>query len=216
VTNKQARRTKAVDTPQKILDVAERLVQTRGFNGFSYADIAAELEITKPALHYHFANKAELGRALVERYTDRFASALVEANGSQHNAATRLATYTGLYVDVLRHGRMCLCGMLAAEYQTLPEQVQQAVMGFFDRNETWIVDVLERGRDDRTLRFDGEPSEVARFVVSELEGAMLLARLRDDPELFETAVRRLLDGLRSISPAPELQESNAAHDHDEQ
>ena len=28
------------DTPQRILDLAERLVQTRGFNGFSYADIA--------------------------------------------------------------------------------------------------------------------------------------------------------------------------------
>ena len=34
-------------TPQReILDVAERLVQTRGFNGFSYADVASELKIT--------------------------------------------------------------------------------------------------------------------------------------------------------------------------
>ena len=195
MTNKHDRRTNGVDTPERILDVAERLVQTRGFNGFSYADIAAELEITKPALHYHFANKAELGRALVVRYTDRFAQALIQANGSLHDAATRLATYTQIYVDVICRGRMCLCGMLAAEYQTLPAPVQQAVIGFFDRNETWLTDVLERGRDDRSLRFDGQPSEMARFVVNELEGAMLLARLRDDPELFETAARRLLDGL---------------------
>ncbi len=205
MTNKQIRRAKDVDTPERILDVAERLVQTRGFNGFSYADIAAELEITKPALHYHFANKAELGRALVVRYADRFALALTDTNGSQHDAASKLATYTGLYVDVVRRGRMCLCGMLAAEYQTLPVQVQQAVMGFFDRNETWLVDVLERGRDDGTLRFDGEPSEVARIVVGELEGAMLLARLRDDPELFETAVRRLLDGFNPTGSTPDRQ-----------
>ena len=133
MTNKHDRRTNGVDTPERILDVAERLVQTRGFNGFSYADIAAELEITKPALHYHFANKAELGRALVVRYTDRFAQALIQANGSLHDAATRLATYTQIYVDVICRGRMCLCGMLAAEYQTLPAPVQQAVIGFFDR-----------------------------------------------------------------------------------
>ena len=41
----------------------ERLVQSRGFNGFSYADVSAELGITKAALHYHFAGKAEMGQA---------------------------------------------------------------------------------------------------------------------------------------------------------
>ena len=45
-----------------------RLVQVTGFNGFSYADIAAELQLTKAALHYHFAGKAELGEALLARY----------------------------------------------------------------------------------------------------------------------------------------------------
>lgn len=40
---------KRVDTATQILDVAERLVQLRGFNGFSYADVAAELKLTKAA-----------------------------------------------------------------------------------------------------------------------------------------------------------------------
>jgi TetR/AcrR family transcriptional repressor of nem operon len=51
----------ASDTRTAILDVAERLVQARGFNGFSYADIAGELGLTRAALHYHFSGKAELG-----------------------------------------------------------------------------------------------------------------------------------------------------------
>ncbi|MGZ4792752.1 MAG: TetR/AcrR family transcriptional regulator, partial [Ilumatobacteraceae bacterium] len=64
------------DTAEKTLDIAERLVQVRGFNGVSYADVAAELGITKAALHYHFASKAELGEALIRRYTTRFEAAL--------------------------------------------------------------------------------------------------------------------------------------------
>ena len=64
------------DTATRILDVAERLVQVRGFNAFSYADVAAELQITKAALHYHFASKADLGSALVARYTGDFIDAL--------------------------------------------------------------------------------------------------------------------------------------------
>ena len=64
------------DTADRILDVAERLVQMLGFNGFSYADIAAELKITKASLHYHFATKAELGARLIARYQGRFQAAL--------------------------------------------------------------------------------------------------------------------------------------------
>jgi TetR/AcrR family transcriptional repressor of nem operon len=63
-------------TATRILDVAERLVQVRGYNGFSYADVANELKMTKAALHYHFASKAELGEALIERYSLRFFEAL--------------------------------------------------------------------------------------------------------------------------------------------
>ena len=38
-------------TAEQILDVAERLVQQRGFNAFSYADGASELGVTKPSVH---------------------------------------------------------------------------------------------------------------------------------------------------------------------
>ena len=66
----------ASDTSSRILDIAEHLVQTRGFNAFSYADIAAALNITKASLHYHFPTKAKLGERLVERYQESFLAAL--------------------------------------------------------------------------------------------------------------------------------------------
>ena len=91
-----------VDTATQILDVAERLVQVRGFNGFSYADVAAELKITKAALHYHFAGKAELGEALVARYAARFADALAAVEARTAEAPARLDAYADLYLDVLR------------------------------------------------------------------------------------------------------------------
>ena len=72
------------DTATRILDSAESLVQVRGFNGFSYADVAAELGVTKASLHYHFPGKAELGRALIVRYATRFNAALagIDASGA--------------------------------------------------------------------------------------------------------------------------------------
>src|ERR1700728_4433475 len=80
-----------------ILDVAEHLAQTRGFNGFSYADIAVQLRVTKASLHYHFPSKAELGRALVERYHENFVAALAAIDRTVTSAPDKLKRYAGLY-----------------------------------------------------------------------------------------------------------------------
>src|ERR1700722_13843233 len=169
-------RTEEGSTAQHILDVAERLVQRQGFNGFSYADIAAEMQLTKPALHYHFSSKAELGEALIVRYTDRFTAALDAIDAGQLGAPAKLDGYAALYLDVLRNKRMCLCGMLAAEYQTLPTPMRRAVLDFFDRNEAWLAGILDEGRSEGVISFDGPAGERAQMIVGALEGAMLVAR----------------------------------------
>src|ERR1700694_6129593 len=87
----------SADTSHRILDSAERLVQTRGFNGFSYADIAASLGVTKASLHYHFPAKAELGKRLIERYEANFLT-LLEAIGRTGVASReKLRRYVAIY-----------------------------------------------------------------------------------------------------------------------
>jgi TetR/AcrR family transcriptional repressor of nem operon len=197
---RQARRTDG-GTASKILDVAERLVQLRGFNGFSYADVAEELGISKASLHYHFAGKAELGQALIERYASRFTGSLDEIETRPIDARAKLAAYAKLYGDVLRRKRMCLCGMLAAEYQTLPKPMRSAVVSFFDDQEAWLVGVLEQGREEGTLRFSGSASEAAQVIVGGLEGAMLVTRPYGDPTRFQVAADHLLASFAAGTPA---------------
>jgi TetR/AcrR family transcriptional repressor of nem operon len=180
------------DTPARILDSAERLVQARGFNGFSYADVAAELGVTKASLHYHFPGKDELGEALIARYAERFASALRSIEAELPDAPSRLDAYVRLYADVLQGERMCLCGMLAAEYETLAAPLRRRLIGFFDDNEAWLARVLEQGRADGSLHFDTPPRDTARLIVSALEGAMLVARPYGDLDRFTSAARGLL------------------------
>jgi len=197
-----AARTRDGNTAERILDVAEQLVQERGFNAFSYADIAAELGITKAALHYHFASKAELGQALIDRYAARFAGALTDIDAAGGDAPARLHAYADLYLNVLRDQRMCLCGMLAAEYRTLPEAVRSTLLEFFDDNEGWLAEVLESGRSTGQLAFTGPARDVARVVVASLEGAMLIARPYGDLGRFQVAATQLLAGLVAKASSP--------------
>ena len=188
------------DTATRILESAERLVQSRGFNGFSYADVAAELGITKASLHYHFASKAELGQALVERYAARFATALGEIESDGGDAPAKLGAYARIYADVLRKNRMCLCGMLASDYDTLPGPMREVVIRFFDENEAWLADVLEQGQAEGSLRLGDSAREASRALVGGLEGAMLVARPYGEVARFEAAATRLLASLADAAP----------------
>jgi TetR/AcrR family transcriptional repressor of nem operon len=181
-----------IHTSQQILDIAQRLVQTRGFNAFSYADIASALNISKASLHYHFASKAKLGVRLIERYEGEFERLFGGIDLGGGSAALKLQRYVSLYAHVLADQRMCLCGMLAAEFETLPKPMQTALDGFFALNERWLVSVLEEGRDAGTLHFKGPASEAAQYIISSLEGAMMMARSLGNMARFDAATRRLL------------------------
>ena len=183
-------------TPTRILDTAEKLVQVRGFNAFSYADIAKALGIQKASLHHHFATKADLGLALVARYRRDFLGALASIESEADDPLERLARYGELYGSVLRRRRMCLCGMLAADVATLPKPMRESVSGFFAENELWLTRILERGRAAGALEFDGSATSMAAFFISSLEGAMLMARGSGNVAHFDAVVRRLLADVR--------------------
>ena len=179
-------------TAQRILDVAERLMQVRGYNGFSYADIAATLRVTKASLHYHFPTKAELARRLMERYTESFLAALAAIDAGSAGARAKLERYVSIYAEVLANNRMCLCGMLAAEYATLPKPVRAEVTRFFDANEAWLAHVIDDARQGNGAKFAGSSTEAARLMIAALEGAMMLARSYGEAERFDRAGARVL------------------------
>lgn len=179
-------------TSQQILDIAQRLVQTRGFNAFSYADIAEALHVTKASLHYHYSTKADLGVSLIERYDRRIQEALAEIGRSGAGAAEKIRAYVQIYSEVLRDHRMCMCGMLAAEISTLPKAMRSALDRYFEQNERWLAGVLEEGRAEGSLHFSGSAADMAQFLIASLEGAMMLARSHGGMARFDAATRRLL------------------------
>jgi len=90
---------------------------------------------------------------------------------------------------------MCLCGMLAAEFGTLPKPMKDEMRHYFDANERWLAGVLQQGRKEKTLRFQGSAAEVAQSLVGALEGAMMIARSYADVARFKSAADRTLASL---------------------
>jgi len=56
-----------IDTKQKILDAAERLIAEQGYDATSLRQIIGDAGVNLAAIHYHFGSKEELLQALVDR-----------------------------------------------------------------------------------------------------------------------------------------------------
>ena len=134
------------------------------------------------------------------RYQVVFERALEAVDAKSRTARDRLRRYVALYDSVMRDDRMCLCGMFAAEYATLPPAMQQELRRFFDANEHWLTAVLEQGRQARELSFRDSPRERARLFLGALEGAMLVARSYKDDRRFRVAAKHLLADLHAEAP----------------
>ena len=187
---------KRSDTAERILDLSERLVQQRGFNGFSYQDIADTLGVRKASLHYHFPTKAALGARLIERYR----SAVFSPLPSPSTGGDPWKSLDGFFEPFLKLAshcdRMCLAGVLAAEFGTLPDDMQTGMRLFFRDAESWLGVLLAKGRKSGVFCFEGSPRAQAEVMVAALEGALLVGRTRDPAARLATVADFLKNSLR--------------------
>lgn len=184
-----------MDTREHILESAQRLVQQRGFNGFSYADIAAEVGVRKASLHHYFPTKTDLGMALVVRFSAAVGDALDRIGRSGLAADEQLRSYVGLYRGALKADRMCLCGMLSVEAATLDTAMLPDLRRFFVRNVEWLTEVMVEGKTQKLLSLSGTAADHARMFLSAIQGALLIARSTGDHDAFDRTTALLVTSL---------------------
>lgn len=174
---------------QEILEVAQELIQSVGYAGFSYQDIATRLGIAKPSIHHHFATKESLAMALMEEYRKTFMG-IVQAIGA---AGVTPGQELSLFLDQTgnecheKEHQMCPGSTLHANFETFPPSIQEAVLQLSNEFRGWITDVLRRGAAVGEIRFEGSPEDAALQLVSTCLGARMQARTHG-PEIWDRVV----------------------------
>jgi len=183
----------------QILDVAEGIVRSRGYNAFSYADVASIVGLSKASLHHHFPTKADLGLELVTRFEENVLDALAEIDNSDADNVTKLREYAAIFEVSLLENKMCLCGMLAAEHETLSDEMQNAISVFFERNEAWVAGVLEKGKASGELEFSGTALDQAQLFIASLQGALQIAKSMNSLQRIKSVAFNLVESYRVSS-----------------
>jgi len=175
-------------TRENIIDLAEEMIRTKGYNAFSYGDIAGVLHIRNAAIHYYFPSKADLGISVVDREIGKIAGSRAEWEGLPGNVQLRkvMERFYGSH----QRGWICLNGSLTPDFLTLPGGMQKKVKQMCEVILDWMTEALEKGRKDGTLVFEGEAENRALLVISSLLSSLLLARV-----LGKEVFTRMLDQL---------------------
>ena len=173
------------DTREKIMTAARLTVQDRGYNGLSFRELAKEVGIKSASIYHYFPTKCELGSALAARYTFDFLEYLdgLLADGLDQKAY--IQKYTDVFGRTVQNdNRMCLGGMMAAEFKELPEAVRIEVVKFGEANVDWLVKVLSPGQP-------GGGDAVKRralAIYAAVQGAQLIARSRGDATVYDAII----------------------------
>ncbi|WP_417431996.1 TetR/AcrR family transcriptional regulator [Kiloniella sp.] len=171
----------------EILNAAAVMVREGGYNAFSFRGIAKEVGIKSSSVHYHFPTKELLGVAVVAYYTESF----FEALGEPEDLIAAQKDPIEIYIDVfkaalIRDKRMCLCGILAAEVDSLPSSVAEETRIFFKRNIDWLF------RSYNLKGFNSTAKIKALQTLATLEGAMITSNILDDPDTFSSIANLIL------------------------
>lgn len=190
-----------MSTRTALLDSAEKAARQRGFDAFSYADLARDVGIRKASIHHHFPAKADLAFGLIERYAVRFAETLTQINAEQCTAAEKLRAYHGVYHDALAGGsRLCLCVSLSAGRDSLSDKVLEQLNLFHVDSVDWLTKVFDGALSDGSVSGLVDAEAEASATLALMEGAQLVARAAKNITLFDRATAAFLARLSPTNP----------------
>jgi TetR/AcrR family transcriptional repressor of nem operon len=172
-------------------------VLQHGFGATSIDQILERTGITKGAFFYHFKNKPELARALIERYVSRDDRLLHEfvarADGLSREPLQQYLIFLGLLEEALRELETphpgCLVGSFMYQFREFDQDTQQSVVNGFEEWRRVLGGKLDAARDRTTPTFDVPTTQIIDNLLSLFEGGVILAKMYDNPQILAEQLR---------------------------
>jgi TetR/AcrR family transcriptional regulator, lmrAB and yxaGH operons repressor len=166
---------KATDSKGKTLAAAARLFRQQGYHGTALHDILAAGGAPRGSLYFHFPKgKEEIGEAALALAAEGIRQGIARAAGASDNAETFLVRLArGMAADLERSNYSEGCPVATTALETA---AQSEVLGAATRHafQQWELEI-KRGLERFGIN-TADADVIATLVLSQLEGALLLAR----------------------------------------
>ncbi|HPD96255.1 MAG: TetR/AcrR family transcriptional regulator [Bacteroidales bacterium] len=182
-------------TREKIIELGENLILSRGYNAFSYQDISTELGVKNAAIHYYFPSKENLGTSIVRTNIQRFEEMIDNMHSRGFDEWQQLDTFIKIYIKSHREKKLCLVGSLGSDFNTLNENTKKELIRMTEIILNWLTSTLTTGREKSIFKFNEEPQNKAILILSSLVATLQISRIIDNID-YKSICQSITDGLK--------------------
>ncbi|MBX9767740.1 MAG: TetR/AcrR family transcriptional regulator [Bdellovibrionales bacterium] len=175
----KSKKTKShLGTKARALLEAQSLLQSFGFNGFSFQHVADRLRIKKPSLFEHFSSKEKMGQELVQEYHRTFQAwtKTIDALGSREKA---IAFFSRLSRFSEEFGKVCPLSALIGDFHSLPKSIQRPLVEMYEFQLQWFQKVIREGQHSGVFRTDLSNQQLARMLMAVSLGSQWIGRVEN-------------------------------------
>ena len=178
------------DARERLVDSAKELIAGRSYGAVGVGDLCARAGVKKGSFYYFFDSKLDLALEAIDSHWEEISAQMLEGIEPPVTGPDLLLAYLmNLYqgqrqiFDETGVVQGCPFGNLAVEQSTQEEAIRQRICATFqklsDHLATMIEDSMERGEVP-----PGDPSIVADQIIAFMQGVMMMAKTRNDPEVL--------------------------------
>jgi len=167
-------------TRERILELGENLIRTKGYNAFSYQDISSELGIKNAAVHYYFPSKENLGTSIVKTNYQRFEETISNMQSRKFDEKQQLDTFIKIYIKSHREKKLCIIGSLGPDFNTLSDSTKRELNKMTELILNWLTEILKSGKEKKVFAFKDDPRNKAVLIFSALVASLQISRIMDD------------------------------------
>ncbi|MBI2485933.1 MAG: TetR/AcrR family transcriptional regulator [Deltaproteobacteria bacterium] len=166
---------------EKVIEVATGLFHRKGYQPTSVDEILERSGVKKSTFYYHFKSKEELALKILDMRIEEFESdviskTLCETSISPKNRLHKFYERVKAFHQSLKCYEGCPFGNLAIEMSDINEKFRTRLSAFFKRWEEAIESCIREGIENGDFRSDINPTLAAGLILSQLEGAIMMAK----------------------------------------
>ncbi len=184
--------------PDQALDTAMRLFWRSGYEMTSTQDLLNELGLSKSSLYQTFGSKQQLFERCLLHYQETLAT---EMRVALAQAASGKSFLQGLLLAMAEESagkagtRGCLLLNTAAEFSQREPEIAAAVSRGITVLTAIIEEAVRQGQADGGIRSNGDPGDLARYLMTGMAGLKTLTKGGMGPQEIRAVVHMLLQRL---------------------
>lgn len=165
----------------QILALSADLLREKGFNGFSYQDLAKAMGINKASVHHHFPQKVDLGLALCDWTYHWLKQGFDHFDSHNESASERLNHYLATAArHTFQEQKICPISALNSELVRLPEAMQRRLAELAQFELSWIEQSIAAAQQAGDIKPLATAKDMAQLFIHSCKGALYYGRLQAD------------------------------------